>query len=160
MPVYTATASSFTPRKTERVMLKIVMMAPTSSTASTAATAIRALRRCLAAARRTCPSSTRSTTTTVTLSEPPAASAASTRLSVQICAVEDWTAMRSISPSEIMDERPSEHRMSRSPSSMLSWKWSAYMSGSDPSARVMTERLGCTRASSAVISPASTSSST
>ncbi len=122
--------------------------------------AIVTLRRRTRCASRMTPSSTRSTTTTVTLSWPPAASAASTRLSTQICAVEDCVAMFSISLSGIMLERPSEHRIRRSPSSICRVKWSAYMAGSEPSARVMTERLGWTRASSAVISPASTSSST
>ena len=59
-----------------------------------------------------------------------------------------------------MDERPSEQMITRSPFSTSSVKWSAYISGSEPSARVMMERDGWTRASSAVISPASTSSST
>ncbi len=119
-----------------------------------------AMRRCFLASSRARPSSVMSTTTTVTLSPPPAASAASTRLSVQIWAVELCCATRSISPSGIMLDKPSEHRIRRSPSSILREKWSAYMAGSEPSARVITERLGCTRASSAVISPASTSSST
>ena len=79
---------------------------------------------------------------------------------MQICAVDDCVAMVSTSPSDTMLDKPSEHRIRRSPSSMLRVKWSAYIAGSEPSARVMTERLGCTRASSAVISPASTSSST
>ena len=92
--------------------------------------AIVTLRRRTRCASRMTPSSTRSTTTTVTLSWPPAASAASTRLSTQICAVEDCVAMFSISLSGIMLERPSEHRIRRSPSSICRVKWSAYMAGS------------------------------
>ena len=59
-----------------------------------------------------------------------------------------------------MEERPSEHSSTRSPLSTSKVKWSAYMSGSEPRARVITERDGCTRASSGVILPESTSSST
>ena len=97
---------------------------------------------------------------TVTLSAPPAVSAAETRLSAACCGVALDTATDSISLSEIIDERPSEHRMMRSPVLTSREKWSAYMSGSEPSARVMMEREGCVRASSAVIWPESTSSST
>ncbi len=108
----------------------------------------------------TTPSSSTSTTTTVTLSCPPPSSAAATRLSAAACGVALETATASISESSTIEERPSEQMMTRSPVVTSSVKWSAYMSGSDPSARVMMERDGWTRASSAVISPASTSSST
>ena len=87
-------------------------------------------------------------------------SAAATRLSAACCGVALETASASISLSGIMDESPSEHRMTRSPLLTSSEKWSAYMSGSEPRARVMMEREGCVRASSAVIWPESTSSST
>ena len=106
------------------------------------------------------PSSRTSTTTTVTLSWPPAASASLTSVSAACCGVAVETAIPSISESSTMPDRPSEQMITRSPAETLSVKWSAYMSGSEPSARVITERDGCTRASSAVISPASTSSST
>ena len=108
----------------------------------------------------TTPSSSTSTTTTVTLSCPPAVSAAATRLSAAICGLGDETATASISESSTIEESPSEQMTMRSPDETAMLKWSAYMSGSEPSARVMTEREGCVRASSAVISPASTSSST
>ena len=97
---------------------------------------------------------------TVTLSEPPAVRAEATRLSAACWADAAETATDSMSASEIMDERPSEHTMMRSPFATSSEKWSAYISGSEPRARVMMEREGCTRASSAVIWPESTSSST
>ena len=106
------------------------------------------------------PSSRTSTTTTVTLSCPPPASAADTRLSAAVWGSTHETAMSSISESSTMEESPSEQMMMRSPVVTSSVKWSAYMSGSLPSALVMMERDGWTLASSAVISPASTSSST
>ena len=115
-------------------------------------------RRLRAASAR--PSLRMSITRTVTLSAPPAERAAETSLSAAACGLALETASSSISASSIIDERPSEHRMMRSPLWTSSVKWSAYISGSEPSARVMTERDGCTRASSSVISPASTSSST
>ena len=77
---------------------------------------------------------------------------------VVVAALEMATDSRSLSAT--MLERPSEQITTRSPAVTSSRKWSAYMSGSEPSARVMIERDGCVRASSAVISPASTSSST
>ena len=106
------------------------------------------------------PSLTTSTTMTETLSCPPATSAALTSWSVQSMGEAVETAMVSMPLSGTIEERPSEQMIMRSPRSMSSEKWSAYMSGSEPSARVMMERDGWTRASSAVISPASTSSST
>ena len=68
--------------------------------------------------------------------------------------------MASILESSTIEDSPSEHTMILSSATTSSVKWSAYMSGSEPRARVMTEREGCRRASSAVISPASTNSST
>ncbi len=114
---------------------------------------------CLRAAAAT-PSFRMSTTMTVTLSAPPAVSAAETRLSAACCGVALETATDSISLSGTMLESPSEQMITRSPLATSMEKWSAYISGSDPRARVMIEREGCTRASSAVICPASTSSST
>ena len=66
----------------------------------------------------------------------------------------------SITSSVIIDDRPSEHSSTRSPRATSIVKLSAFMAGSLPSARVMIERLGWMRASSGVISPAATSSST
>ena len=97
---------------------------------------------------------------TVTLSCAPSESVAETSASTQSMGVALETAMDSMALSGIIDDRPSEQTMMRSPRSTSSMKWSAYMSGSEPRARVMMEREGWTRASSAVISPASTSSST
>ena len=114
------------------------------------------LRRC----SRTMPSSSTSTTITETLSCPPSASASARRLSAAPWGVTLDTATASMCASEIMDESPSEQMMMRSPASTSIVKWSAYMLGSEPSARVIMERLGCRRASPTVISPASTSSST
>ena len=90
----------------------------------------------------------------------PPASAADTRLSAAVWGSTHETAMSSISESSTMEESPSEQMMMRSPASTSIVKWSAYMLGSEPSARVIMERLGCRRASPTVISPASTSSST
>ncbi len=72
----------------------------------------------------------------------------------------DETIASSMTSSAIIDDRPSEHSITRSPRTTSIVKWSAFMAGSLPSARVMMERLGWMRASSGVISPAATSSST
>ncbi len=144
----------------------MLLMKRESTTAATARKAASTPTQARTARRRprrrmsSLPSFLMSTTMTVTLSWPPAMRAADTRASAQTWGLAEVTQMSSISASVTMDERPSEHRITRSPASTPMVKWSAYMSGSEPRARVMTEREGCTRASSAVISPASTSSST
>ena len=155
-----ATLPSFAPRYQDELTYSIVRPASTASVARMARTMKKSRRMRCARWVSARPSSRTSTTTTVTLSWPPAASASLTSESAACCGVAVETAMASIRESSTMPDRPSEQMITRSPAEMLSVKWSAYMSGSEPSARVITERDGCTRASSAVISPASTSSST
>ena len=106
------------------------------------------------------PSFLTSMTMHVTLSLPPSASAASTRASAQVCGVAHDMSVSSITPSVTIEERPSLHRSTLSPLETSMLKWSACILGSLPKARVMTERLGWMRASSGVICPAATSSST
>ena len=94
-----------------------------------------------------------STTTTVTLSAPPASLAASIRA---LTAVPGSVARDRISPisaSETWPCNPSEESISLSPTVTSTSKESGSMSGSLPSARVITERFGWKRLSSSVSVP-------
>ena len=105
--------------------------------------------------RRTSAKPVTSATMTVTLSWPPLAIASFTSCDAQRCGSRTRASVDSISLSHTMPDRPSEQMSRRSPVSTLISYRSGWVCGSLPKARVMTERLGCERASSGVSWPAS-----